>query len=325
MWKTDLMLLSPEVLTILILNMIFVFFTTIAFILSVKIVLKWDLNSTSSLQYSLENKSYLAATMIKYIFAVKVPLFLFFIFTLDKLSTILTGAMCGAGVVDATDYGNYLFVLKVINLYLFAYWIVLHNEDMKHENYPYTKMKFGVFIVAFVLLITELVLEGLMFGAIDLDELVDCCGTIYSSSGGSYISQVLSMNSSSLLSLFYGNFFFIILFYILKKKYLFSIANVVFIVISIISLIVFFGTYIYELPTHHCGFCFLQSEYYYVGYIIYILLFIGTFYGLVVGLINTSEKTRLQNYNISMIFNIIYVALLSAYPISYYIKNGVWL
>ncbi|WP_455755799.1 hypothetical protein [Sulfurimonas sp.] len=319
------MLLSPEVLTILILNIIFVFFTIIALILSIKIVLKWDFNSTSTLQYSLEKKSYLAATMIKYIFAIKVPLFLFFIFTLDKLSTILTGAMCGAGVVDATDYGNYLFVLKVINLYLFAYWIFLHNEDMKHENYPYIKIKFGVFIVAFVFLLTELILEGLMFSAIDLDELVDCCGTIYSSSDSSYISQIFSMNSLSLLSLFYGNFFLIIIFYFLKKKYLFSIVNVSFIVVSIISLIAFFGTYIYELPSHHCGFCYLQSDYYYIGYLIYILLFVGTFYGLVVGLINTNQKSRLQNYNISMIFNTLFVVLLSAYPIIYYIKNGVWL
>ena len=144
------MILSPEVLTIFILNIIFTIFAVIAFILSIKIVLKWDINSTSNLQYSLERQSYLTATIVKYIFAIKVPLFLFFIFTLDKISTVLTGAMCGAGVVDATDYGNYLFVLKIINLYLFAYWIALHNEDIQHENQPYTKMKFGFFIVAFI-------------------------------------------------------------------------------------------------------------------------------------------------------------------------------
>jgi len=133
------MILTPEVLTIFILNAIFAIFATIAFVLSVKIVLKWDINATTQTQYTLEKYSYLSATIIKYIYAIKVPLFLFFIFTLDKISAVLTGAMCGAGVVDATDYGNYLFILKVINLYLFAYWIVLHNEDIKDEKLAFTK------------------------------------------------------------------------------------------------------------------------------------------------------------------------------------------
>ena len=125
------MILTPEVLAILILNIIFAFFGIIAFILSIKIFLGWDLNSVSQSQYRLEKQSFLTATIIKYIFVIKVPLFLFFIFTLDKISNVLTGAMCAAGVVDATVYGTYLFMLKIMNIYIFAYWLVLHNEDIK--------------------------------------------------------------------------------------------------------------------------------------------------------------------------------------------------
>ena len=319
------MILSPEVLTILILNMVFMFFAIIAFVLSIKIVLKWDVNSTSNLQYSLEKQSYLTATIVKYIFVIKVPLFLFFIFTLDKISSVLTGAMCGAGVVDATDYGNYLFVLKIINLYLFAYWIALHNEDIKHENRPYTKMKFGFFIVAFFFFIAELILEGVMFNAIDLDEMVSCCGTIYSSSSTSYIAKIFTLDNSVFISVFYGNFLLIVLFYYMKQKYFFAISNIIFIISSLVSLIIFFGTYIYEMPTHHCPFCFLQSDYYYVGYLIYTLLFIGTFYGIATGFIETSKEKRIKNYKISLLFNSLYVILLSLYVIVFYIKNGVFL
>ncbi len=319
------MILSPEVLTILILNTIFALFATIAFILSIKIVLKWDINATTKLQYTLEKQSYLSATIIKYIFAIKVPLFLFFIFTLDKISNVLTGAMCGAGVVDATDYGNYLFVLKVLNLYIFAYWIALHSEDIKHENQPYTKMKFAFFSVAFIFLMAELILEGVMFGAIDLEEMVSCCGTIYSSSADSYISQIFAIDTSLLLAIFYSNFFLIMLFYYLKRKYLFAIANIAFIISSIVTLIVFFGTYIYEMPTHHCAFCYLQSDYYYVGYLIYTLLFVGTLYGVISGFVETSKEKRVKNYKISLVFNSLYVILLSLYPIVFYIKNGVFL
>ena len=102
---------------------------------------------------------------------------------------------------------------------------------------------------------------------------------------------------------------------------IFALLNVTFIVISLITLITFFGTYIYELPSHHCPFCFLQSDYYYIGYIIYLTLFVGTFYGLSIGLIRESQRS----YIISLMFNCTYVILLTSITILYYIKNGVWL
>jgi hypothetical protein len=319
------MILTPEVLAILILDVIFAFFGVIAFVLSIKIFFGWDINSVTKKQYTLEKQSFLTATIIKYIFAIKVPLFLFFIFTLDKISNVLTGAMCAAGVVDATPYGTYLFILKIINIYLFAYWLALHKEDIRHENQPYTKVKFGVFIVAFFLFISELIIEWIMFASIDVSKMVSCCGTLYSSSATSAISSIFSIDTTLLLSLFYGNFLFIVLFYFLKQKYLFAISNLLFIITSLISLIVFFGTYIYELPTHHCPFCFLQSDYHYVGYFLYIFLFVGTFYGLVSGFVHNSQDEISKNYKISLMFNFAYVILLSLYPIVFYIKNGVWL
>ena len=319
------MILTPEVLTIFILNILFAFFALIAFILSVKIYLKWDLNSVKEEQYKLEKQSYLSATIIKFIFMIKVPLFLFFVFTLDKISNVLTGAMCGAGVVDATVYGTPLFILKIINLYIFAYWISLHNEDIKHENQPFVKQKFGLFILIFFLFISELVLEWVMFSSIDIDKMVSCCGTLYSSSSTSTISTIFALDTKLLLSLFYGNFLLIYLSYFIKNRYLFAFSNIFFVVISLVSLIIFFGTYIYELPSHHCPFCFLQQDYYFIGYLIYSLLFLGTFYGLLVGFIGLNGNNIENSYKKSLIFNTLYVILLSSFVMMYYIKNGVWL
>ncbi|OHE07818.1 MAG: hypothetical protein A2513_07930 [Sulfurimonas sp. RIFOXYD12_FULL_33_39] len=315
------MLLTPEVLTILILNLIFTLFALIAFVLAIKIYINWNINSTSQIQYSLEKQSFLASTIIKYIFAIKVPLFLFFIFALDKISNVLTGAMCAAGVVDATKYGTYLIILKIVNIYLFAYWLKLHAEDIKDKNQPYTKLKFGFFIVLFFLFISEVVLETVMFNSIEIDKMVSCCGSIYSSSANSTISGLFSLDTTTILTLFYTNYLLIAIFYFLKKRYVFAVLNILFIIIALISLITFFGTYIYELPSHHCPFCFLQYDYYYVGYIIYLLLFAGTFYGLVVGLVKETKK----NYTLSLLFNSLYVILLTSFVLAYYIKNGVWL
>ena len=315
------MLLTPEVLAILVLNLLFGLFGVVAFVLSLKIFLKWDANATTPLQYTLEKQSFLAATIIKYIFSVKVPLFAFFIFALDKISGVITGAMCAAGVVDATQSGMYLIALKIINLYLFASWLKLHSVDMSDKNQPYTKLKFGLFLLFFLSLLLELVLDFRMFQDIEIDKMVSCCGSIYSSSSTSALSTLFKIDNSLLLFVFYVNYFFIVLFFFLRKKYLFSVVNVLFIPVSLISLILFFGTYIYELPSHHCPFCFLQGDYYYVGYALYIFLFMGTFYGMIASFVPKPD----ESYKISLLFNSLYVILLTLYVASYYLKNGVLL
>ena len=319
------MLLTPEVLTINILNLLFLIFASIAFYYSVKIVLKYDFNATTTLQYNLEKQSYLVAIIIKFIFYIKVLLFIFFIFTLDNISNILPGAMCGAGVVNATEYGNYLLILKIINLYIFAYWLVLNSEDMKSEKQIYLKLKFKVYIFAYFLLMLEIGLESMMFFSIDTKSVVDCCGSIFSTTDGTYMAQLLNIDPAILLSSFYAVFAFIIIAYIIKNRYLFSLMNLLFAIVALVSLIAFFGTYIYELPTHHCPFCLLQKDYNYVGYFLYIFLFIGTFYGIVLGLISFNKEDENVKYKISLLFTTLYMFFVSYYPLSYYIKNGVWL
>lgn len=319
------MILSPEVLTIEILDSIFLGLGTIAFVLALKISLRWDINSTTQAQYRLEKQSSLTATIIKYILAIKIPLFLFFIFTLDKISNLLTGAMCAAGVVDATDYGIYLLILKLLNLYLFGFWLSLHYLDTKSPTLPYTKIKFEFFAIVYWFLIAEIIIEVIMFASIDVDKMVSCCGTLYSTSATSAIGDILNINTTLLLGLFYGTFLLLVIFYRFRVKYLFAIINIVFVIISLISLISFFGTYIYELPTHHCPFCFLQKDYYYIGYFIYSFLFIGTFYGIRTGLLDSLGKESQKSYSISLLFDTLYLFLVSFYPIFYFFRNGVWL
>ncbi|MDD5156592.1 hypothetical protein [Sulfurimonas sp.] len=315
------MLLMPEVLTMIILNLIFALFGLVAFVFSLRIYLNWNINATTQLQYQLEKQSFLASTIIKFIFSIKIPLFLFFIFTLDKISNVIMGAMCAAGVVDATKYGTYLIILKILNLYFFAFWLKINKEDLREKNQPYTKQKFLLFCILFLFLIAEIVLETLMFSGIKVDKIVSCCGSIYSSTANSAISSIFLLDKSALLAIFYGNYLLMPILYFFKNRYMFAVVNLVFIATSLISLILFFGTYIYELPSHHCPFCFLQSDYYFVGYPIYSLLFVGTFYGLSVGF----TKQLAKNYKMSLLFNSLYVILVSLFAIIYYFTNGVLL
>jgi len=319
------MFLTPEIITLTVLNFLFAIFATIAFVNAFKIVLYYNADATTPYQYALEKKSYLSATIIKFIFYVKIPLFIFFIYTLDNLSNILPGAMCAAGVVSATTYGTPLLFLKILNLYIFAFWIVLNDEDMKYEAQPYLKKKFFLFCVAYFLLLGEIVLESVMFGAMDINSVVDCCGAIFSTTSQTYLAEILGAPSIFLLGFFYGIFILMVVFFFVKNRFIYSFLNILFVIIALITLIAFFGTYIYEQPTHHCPFCLLQSDYNYIGYFLYIVLFVGTFFGFIIGIVDFKEKELLRRFRISLVYNSIYVVIVSYYPLAYYIKNGVWL
>ncbi len=319
------MFLNPQILSITILDIIFLIFGTVVFFLSLQIYFKWDFNSSSPLQYKLEKQSFLNAVIIKYIFYLKLPLFLFFIFTLDSLSDVITGAMCAAGVIDATSYGMPLFILKIANIYLFGFWLLIHHIDMRYPNLEFTKLKFGYFLVIFVLFVLEIYMELALFNSIDISKMVSCCGTLYSASATSAISSIFNIDSHIFVYIFYGSYFINLLFYKIKNAYGFTLGNIVFLIISIVSLIRFFSPYIYELPTHHCPFCILQGDYYYIGYILYITLFAGTFYGMVTLISKSLDKQNTNYFKISIIFSSLYVLIVTTYPIIYYIKNGVWL
>ena len=317
--------MTVEVLTLLVLDTLFVFFGTLAFVIALRISKSYNINTTSPQQYKLEKESYLGATVVKYIFFIKIALFLFFIFTLEKLALILPGAMCATGVVNASEYGISLFILKVINLYLFAYWLFLHKEDMKNERTPYMRLKFQIFIPLYFLLIGEIFLELLFFFSIDFEAVVDCCGVIFSSSDGTYLAALLGTAFWLQALALYGALFLMFVSFMARNARVFALLNLLFVFLALVALIGAFSPYIYELPTHRCPFCLLAHDYNYIGYLLYALLFFGTFSGGVLGFFRLTKREERAYFVLSLVCNSLYSFILGAYVLLYYLKNSVLL
>lgn len=128
------------------------------------------------------------------------------------------------------------------------------------------------------------------------------------------------------VGLFYLFFIGIIMGHRFKNAAMMFVSNSFFLIFALMSLIAFFSTYVYELPTHRCPFCLLQKEYYYVGYVLYVFLFAGTFYGTSGAVMELlTKQSQHAYYRRSLVFNGLYVMMISFYPVSYFLKNGVWL
>jgi hypothetical protein len=318
-------LLSNEVIVYLLSETVLYFLLFIAFLSTVALLRRWNFDAFTSEQFTLENRSYLVMTIIFFVMMLKMLLLPYFIYTIDTLSDLIPGAMCGAGVIKANRYGNPLLTLKIVVLFLSGLWLSLNAIDLKAKNYPYVRVKSWFFGVIFLLLSAEYLLDLLYFTHIETTNPVSCCSVIFGQSGGAN-GLPLGLDIPKLLILFYLLFALTVLTIMTGFTAVSMFASLLFLIVSYYAVVYFFGTYIYELPTHQCPFCMLQDHYYYAGYLIWGSLLLGVFYALdsaVMQLFFNRSSKKLKR--ISLLFLSLFVLLCSAYVAVYYMKNGVLL
>lgn len=318
-------LLSNQVIVFLLSEATLFTLLTVAFVVSLKVLVKWDFESFTPFQYALERQAYLVSTIILFVFLMKFILVVYFIFSIDTLSLLLPGAMCGAGVIKANTYGSYLLILKLFILFLLTLWIYVHSYDMRTKNHQWFRQKSWLFSFIFVLIILELGLDFSYFSNIDTHMPVSCCSALFGQLEGAN-PLPFGLSVTLLLVLFYLLYILVLL--TIKSSYtiLYILTNILFVFISYYAVVYFFGTYIYQLPTHKCPFCMLQPEYYYVGYLLWGSLFMGTYIGLSDAVsILWLGKTDMWSKKMVMALLSIFVLLCTAYVAVYYLRNGVLL
>ncbi len=250
----------------------------VATLLSIDILLNWDFNKNDKKQYRLEKNSWLIATIVGFVAGIKVIELPYFVFTIDSLSHIVPGAMCGAGVISYNDYGLKLLFIKIVELGLIIFWLLLNRYDIK-ALYRWIRAKMLLLILIFFISLFQLWLLYHFFEAIDIHKVVNCCSTLYGLLEGMN-PLPYGLDTTKLLILFFISFALILSSFFGKQDWIFAISIIFFTQIAYYSVLYFFGPYIYEQPNHNCPFCMMQKEYHYVGYFVWSLLFGGIFLGL---------------------------------------------
>ena len=298
---------------------------SVAFVVSLKFLLKWDFERYTPYQFALERQTYLVTTILLFVFSMKFILIVYFIFSIDALSLLVPGAMCAAGVITVNEYGSSLLVLKLVLLFFLTLWFYVHYYDSRTKNYLWFKQKFWLFSFIFLLFTLELWLDFTYFSQIDTHLPVSCCSTLFGQLEGAN-PLPFGLSISMLLILFY--LLYILMILTIKTVYplLFMVASIVFVYIAYYAVVYFFGSYIYQLPTHKCPFCMLQPEYYYIGYLLWGTLFLGTYIGLCNALTALlMGKNHVRSQVIAIYLLSLFILLCTSYVAVYYFKNGVLL
>jgi len=316
-------LLNNQVLVYLLSEAVLFVLALVAFLVTAGLLRGWNFGNFSQRQFRLERRAYLVMTVISFMLIAKILLLIYFVYAIDALSLLVPGAMCGAGVISANSYGLNLLFIKLVILFFLMLWLALNRYDLEAKGYPIFRAKSWLFVEIFALLTLELRLDISYFTHIDITVPVSCCSALFGQLEGAN-PLPFGLDTRWLLILFYVLYAVNILSLLTHQKATALIASALFVFVGYYAVVYFFGTYVYELPTHKCPFCMFQRDYYYVGYLIWGTLFVGTFEALIWSIMGLWLKTdRTKERQRALWLLSIFVFVCSAYIVVYYVRNGV--
>jgi hypothetical protein len=318
-------LLNTQVLIYLLSEAILFVLAFVAFVVAVQIVVRWDFGAFTQRQFALERRAYLVMTIIVFVIVMKIVLLPYFVFTIDNLAVLVPGAMCAAGVISANDYGLNLLFLKLVLLFLLIVWLALNRYDLEAKNYPIFRPKTWLYLGIFLLFALELWWDMAYFTHIDVRLPVSCCSALFGQLEGAN-PLPFGLSRPMLLVLFYLLYALAVIAMLARQPWVVLPVLGLFVAVAYYAVVYFFGTYVYALPTHKCPFCMFQPEYYYVGYLIWGSLFVGTYLGAVVAIEQIAlkkEDTPWAKWSLGLLS--FFVLLSTAYVAVYWLRHGVLL
>lgn len=289
------MLLEPPVLALQLISALvsLALLTSVGF--AVRVVRHWDLSSGSELQLRLEHRTYLVSTTLQLAFLSEVISLLLFVYTVEALSSRITGAMCATGTLNATPFGFPALALKLVVFLAAALWLLLDHLDRRGYDCPLVVTKYGLLLLIAPLALAETTLQTLHFGGLRPEVITSCCGSLFSAEGSGVAPELAALPVLPSMAAFYTSGGFAIgaaLLYLRTGRGATAVSTLGALALGIAlpSIVSFVSVYVYESPHHHCPFCLLKGGYDYVGYGLYASLLGGAVCALGTGLSAASGR-----------------------------------
>lgn len=291
------MILHPGILGLLVGAVITLMMVSYAVITGTVILFRWDFTSSSAYQLFLERKTYLISTLVNWALGFQIASTVLFLYTMDDIHGLFVGAMCATGSLNANPIGWYALLIKIGLLFLSGFWLALNFIDQRLEEYPFVRLKYGLLIGLLPFIALDLILQLKYFLGLDPAIITSCCGSLFGGGSEAAIASVSSVAVKPAMIGFYvgGGLYLcssilVIVYKTALLRYLHSCLAAIFFVVAIASIISFVSIYIYELPTHHCPFDILQGWYNYIGYPLYLTLFLAVYSGMLPGLFQPLKR-----------------------------------
>ena len=302
----------------------------------------WDYNSTEEKQFLLEKKTYLVSTVMNFTLLTQILILFLFVTAADELANVLPGAMCAVGTLSSNSYGFLLLDLKIVTFFACFFWLMINYLDNQIESYPLVRKKYLGLMLIYPLAVSESLLFFMFAFNLDPSVITSCCGSVYNEGADGLGRSLAGASAGFILPLFFGIVMLLLLnrFVLIKSRavkewfgnFLEFPLWVAFFMTAIIVIISFISTYVYEMLSHKCPFCFMGGEYHYYGVPLYFCLFVATATGMTGGLLGylrqpqiLKEKALLLQKKMAAVsfWGMLAFILIGFLPfVAYYIRTG---
>jgi hypothetical protein len=168
--------------------------------------------------------------------------------------------------------------------------MIINYADNQTHDYPLIRPKYKLLILLTVIIGLETFFQTSYFMGLRADVITSCCGTLFSEETKSIAGEMAGLPPYGTRLVFYLAVILTLRvgIHVLvtgKGAAAFGLLAGATTVVSLAAVVSFISPYYYELPTHHCPFCLFQNDYHYIGYPLYIFLFLGGITGMGTGAI----------------------------------------
>jgi hypothetical protein len=305
---------------------------------AIRVLLYWDPDSDANRQIQLENEIWLTSTLVEFALGVQIISLVVFVLAADFYSQAIVGAMCATGSLLANDFGVPALIVRIGGVFFYGFWIVLHQLDIRSERYPLVRLKYVYLLLLLPVLLLDLALGIFYIAGLDPDIITSCCAVVFGEAAGGGTNLLSGISSGVSLFLFYGSTLVLLgLGAVMLVRWqvwaslLFSTAWLWFFLLALMAVTTVFSSYIYAMPFHKCPFCILKPQYNYIGFLLYLPLFVGAFLGMSVvvaeplasleGLGEVVPRFQKRAVALSLAFLLLFVATAS-YPYFRYMLLG---
>lgn len=194
------------------------------------------------------------------------------------LPTLVPGAMCGTGVIEATEgLGGRALTVRALTLLLLSGWFALDRLDRAAPRAPLAQIVALALLVCAPMAVWGVVDTARALWSLDTHGAVDCCAALYSEMAGAAAEGGAGYGPTALLAFGAGGALVIALGSWLGLRprargpaaYAFAALGLTWTPLAGWVLVTRLAAYHYEVLAHHCPWCLFLPEHGAVGYVLF--------------------------------------------------------
>jgi hypothetical protein len=264
-------LAEPWVLLRLFVSAIGVVLLLRASITAVRVLRSFDLMRASEGQLALERQLLLAGTMLRFAIATTLAGALLSFLLADRLYVQIQGAMCGYGVISATEYGR----VSVVATCVAALGALTVNQVLAYDSQQPT-LRLGR-VVSFSILallplvVLEAALTAMHLAELDLSVITTCCSVESEQVVRGINGAERSVTKAWLLptiALVFGSVLPFVASWRLRDLWVKAQGPLALVsgAAAVAAFVLLTAPHVFEVPDHRCPFCLFRADAYFLGY-----------------------------------------------------------